>query len=79
MTVAFPRKIWGRVSPIEVGLDPAKLRAVHQWQLKRAQDSRYAKFRTVIVRGGRVAARFVRGLRRGCPAHLGLSQQWTWW
>jgi CubicO group peptidase (beta-lactamase class C family) len=60
--VVYPGKEWERVSPAEAGFDPDKLEAARQWQEGRTQDERYAKYRTVIVRGGRVVAEWYHGL-----------------
>jgi CubicO group peptidase (beta-lactamase class C family) len=70
MMTIFPGKSWDTISPADAGFDPAKLEAVHQWQEERAQDPRYAKFRTVIVRGGRVVAEWNHGLDRDYHARL---------
>jgi CubicO group peptidase (beta-lactamase class C family) len=61
-TVVYPGKEWERISPAEAGFDPDKLEAARQWQEERTQDERYATYRTVIVRGGRVVAEWYHGL-----------------
>jgi CubicO group peptidase (beta-lactamase class C family) len=65
-----PGEHWEYVSPGDAGFDPVKLEAAHQLQEGRTADARYAKYRTVIVRGGRVVAEWYRGLDRDYQARL---------
>jgi CubicO group peptidase (beta-lactamase class C family) len=69
-STVFPGKVWERLSARQAGFDPEKLEAVHRWQEERTQDHRYATYRTVIVRHGRVVAEWYRGLERDHRAQL---------
>ncbi len=69
--VIFPGKDWERVSPAEVGFDPARLAVIQGWLDEQVEahpegddtgPSGYGrKYRVVIVRGGRIAAEWNRG------------------
>ncbi|MBN1642789.1 MAG: serine hydrolase [Anaerolineae bacterium] len=69
MTV-YPDGGWATIAPAEAGLDAEKLAAARRWQEERSEDSRYGRFRTVVVRGGRVVAEWCRGLERAYHARL---------
>jgi CubicO group peptidase (beta-lactamase class C family) len=66
----YPDEEWVVVSPVEAGLDPAKLDEAHQWQEDRTADERYRNYRTVIVREGQLVAEWYRGLDREYEARL---------
>jgi CubicO group peptidase (beta-lactamase class C family) len=70
MTTVYPGTDWEMISPSEAGFDPNKLGAVRRWQGDRAQDPRFAKYRTVIVRSGRVVAEWNHGLEQDFHAPL---------
>jgi CubicO group peptidase (beta-lactamase class C family) len=60
-TQTYPGAEWAVVSPAEAGFVPRKLRRVKRWLDRRARRKRY---RVVIVRGGRIAAEWNRGVGR---------------
>ena len=64
MVVTFPDPMWDTLSPGDAGFDPVRLQAAHRWQEERAADARYARYRTVIVRGGCLVAEWHCGLDR---------------
>ncbi|MEA3335673.1 MAG: serine hydrolase [Chloroflexota bacterium] len=70
MTILYPDTEWKTISPAGAGFDTGKLQAARRWQQERAQDPRYAQYRTVVVRGGRVVAEWNQGLDRGCHTWL---------
>jgi CubicO group peptidase (beta-lactamase class C family) len=70
MITVYPGTEWETISPASAGFDPAKLEAARRWQHERARDPRYETYRTVIVRGGRVAAEWNQGLDRTYRARL---------
>ncbi len=57
----FPGADWQAVAPAEAGMDPGALARAKEWLDGRLGDGRY---RVVIVRGGRIAAEWNRGVGR---------------
>ncbi len=55
----FPKAEWQSGSPEELGFDGGKLAAIGEWQARRDTDARY---RLLVVRQGRIAAEWGRGL-----------------
>jgi CubicO group peptidase (beta-lactamase class C family) len=67
MGVTFPGLEWERVSPAEAGFDAAKLEGARRWLDDRVGEGRY---RVVIVRGGRVAVEWNRGIQGDAQLRL---------
>jgi len=57
----YPSTEWGQVSPTEVGMNPDRLAVAKRWLDDNVGEGRY---RTVIVRGGRVVAEWNHGVGR---------------
>jgi len=58
-TTVFPAERWEFISPAEAGFDPVRLEAAQQWLEERVKEYRF-----IIVRGGRIAVEWNRGLNR---------------
>lgn len=61
-TTTYPDDEWEHISPAEAGFDPERLGAAERWLDDHVEDEGY---RFVVVREGRVAAEWNRGVDRG--------------